>query len=119
MTAAERGWARVGLPDYQRQAHADLRWAEGTRWAEALRSATRTAPPPATPGYTVGPGGGEQARHEVCAHRLPLGWACYRCAHDEGTVGTRPARRADPPRFVLRAVCQTCESRVWLDEETR
>lgn len=72
-------------------------------------------------GYTLGnEGSGESERMEVCPHGSPIGWACVGCAHDlvppkYGTVG---ARRADPPRFVLRAVCNHCGVRSWRDPQT-
>ena len=36
---------------------------------------------------------------EVCEHGLPLGWACSREGCNERTIGTRPAKRANPPQF--------------------
>jgi hypothetical protein len=71
-------------------------------------------------GYTLGSGdSGESARMEVCLHGKPLGWACVECAHETNTYGTAPAHRADPRRFVLRAVCNHCGSRVWLPDRRR
>lgn len=71
-------------------------------------------------GYTLGPGAtGEPERMEVCDHGYPLGWACIHCGEvRDGYKNSRPARPAKPRRYVLRAECNHCGRRSWLDEKT-
>lgn len=66
-------------------------------------------------GYVLGEPSPESGEMEVCPHDSPLGWACMGCGEDRGKVHPVPARRSDPPRSVIRAVCDHCRSRVWLD----
>lgn len=63
-------------------------------------------------GITYGPGdSGEPATSVVCAHQMPVGWACAGCASDDGrSFGTAPAR---PHHVNWRAVCQCCGNRHW------
>lgn len=84
-----------------------------------VRFRSRTMLPGTGPfeGYMVGSDGGESATIGVCEHDVPGGWACAGCAEREGKgAGTRPA--GPIVRELLRAVCNHCGSRVWLDPGT-